>query len=446
MVTDLDVRHKISKRSIAMILGGGRGARLFPLTKARAKPAVSVGGKYRLIDIPISNCINSGVSRIYVLTQFLSAGLNRHITRTYRFDAFSDRFVEILAAEQTPTYYDYTQGSADAVRRSFRYLEVIDADYVFILPGDQLCRIDLSDLLFHHLEKGADVTLACVRIPEADVKKSGVVKVDRDLRVTEFAEKPTEPAVVEKYRFPDASGKGKEFLGSMGVYLFNKQALREVLKNIDEPDFGKGIFPKAIKTNRIAAFIFDGYWEDIGTIKSYYEASMMLVEEHPPFSLYDFAMPIYTHHRNLPTPRIFNSRIDSAMIAEGCIIKGSRVRKCIIGIRTYVRSGCDLEESVVIGNDTYPQNFVKLSDAEREKIPFGIKGGTRIRRAIVDKNVAIGKHSLILGSTNESIEVRESEDSPFYIVNGIVVIPRCTVLPDNTVIRADDFARTEVPA
>lgn len=444
MVTELDIRYKISEKSIAMILGGGRGSRLFPLTKARAKPAVSVGGKYRLIDIPISNCINSGLGKIYVLTQYLSAGLNRHITTTYRFDSFSNRFVEVFAAEQTPTNTGYTQGTADAVRRTFRYLEDVDAEYIFILPGDQLCRIDLNDLLYYHIQKQAQVTLSCIRIRESDVRKSGVVRVDGNFRITDFTEKPTDPAVVEKYRIPDAANKGKEFLGSMGVYLFNKNVLMDVLKRMPEHDFGKGIFPKAIRTNTIHAFIFDGYWEDIGTIKSYFDASMMLVEENPPFSLYDFKFPIYTHQRHLPSARIFDSRIDQALISEGSIIRRSTVRKSIIGIRTYVRDGCTLEESVIVGNDEYPRNFVKMSQEERDRMDFGIKSGTTIKRAIIDKNVSIGRGSVIVGSNDETIEYGESEDSPFHIINGIVVVPRCTTLPDHTVIRADDYAKVSV--
>lgn len=442
MVTEQDIRYKISEKSIAMILGGGRGSRLFPLTKARAKPAVSVGGKYRLIDIPISNCINSGLGKIYVLTQFLSAGLNRHITTTYRFDSFSNRFVEVFAAEQTPAYAGYTQGTADAVRRTFRYLESVDADYVFILPGDQLCRMDLNDLLDYHIRTQAQVTLSCIRIRESDVKKSGVVRVDKDFRVTEFAEKPTDPAVVEKYRIPDSSSKGKEFLGSMGVYLFNKKTLLDVLKNIAEDDFGKGIFPKAIKMSTIRAFIFDGYWEDLGTVKSYFDASMMLVSENPQFSLYDFKFPIFTHQRNLPSARIFDSAIDAALISEGSIIKRSAIRKCIIGIRTFVHEGCTIEESIVVGNDAYPQNFVKMTNEERDRVDFGIKPGTTIKRAIIDKNVSIGRDSVIIGSTDDRIEYAGT-DPEFYIVGGIVVIPRRTSLPDHTVIRADDYAKVE---
>jgi glucose-1-phosphate adenylyltransferase len=443
-MTDKDIQSLITQRSVALIMGGGRGTRLFPLTKARSKPAVSVGGKYRLIDIPISNCINSGISMIYVLTQFLSAGLNRHITRTYRFDSFGRRFVEILASEQTPTNFEYAQGTADAVRRSLRYLENLDTDYVFILSGDQLCRINLYDMLSYHLQKNADVTLSCIRITEDDVKKSGVVRVDGNFRVIDFAEKPVDPDVVRKYRISDHAQKEKNFLGSMGVYLFNKKVLQEVLKNIEEHDFGKGVFPRAIRSHTISAYIFDGYWEDIGTIKTYFDASMQLCEENPPFSFYDLEMPIYTHHRNLPPPKLFNSTIDTTLIAEGSVIRNSRVKKSIIGIRTYVRSGCDIEEAVIVGNDLYPAGYNRMNADEKDHTNFGIKNGTKIRRAIIDKNVVIGKNCVITGCADDSVNYTTEDDSPFYIINGIVVIPRCVILPDNTVIDATRYATAKV--
>lgn len=444
-MSDIETGGKIGRKSVALILGGGRGSRLFPLTVSRSKPAVSIGGKYRLIDIPISNCINSGISMIYVLTQFLSASLNRHITRTYRFDAFSSRFVEILASEQTPTNFDYAQGTADAVRRSVRYLEYLDADYVFILSGDQLCRIDLNHMMSHHLKKGADVSLSCIRIPEPDVRKSGVVRVDSGNRITDFSEKPTEPAIVERYRI---SGRpdGRDFLGSMGIYLFNKQVLLEVLKNIEEHDFGKGIFPKMIGTHRVFAYPFDGYWEDIGTIKSYFDASMQLLEENPPFSFYDFEMPIYTHQRFLPSPKIFGSMIDQSMISEGCIIKDARIQKSIVGLRSYIRPGCDIQESIVMGNDYFPSTFGRMTPDEKDRMDFSVKGKVTIRRAIVDKNVVIGENSIIRGSTRDDITVHKGEDAPYHIINGIVVIPRNTVLPPGTVIDAESSSREPAAA
>lgn len=435
-MTQDEIRNLIGKRSLALILGGGRGSRLFPLTLSRSKPAVAIGGKYRLIDIPISNCINSGISRIYVLTQFLSAGLNRHITRTYRFDSFGDRFVEILASEQSPTNYQYAQGTADAVRQSVRYLESLDADYVFVLSGDQLCRINLDDMLACHHASGADVTLACIAIHREDVARCGIVSTDHDNRIVDFAEKPAEPAVID--RFKRSREGGEYFWGSMGIYLFNKQTLLSVLKEYpDEHDFGKGIFPRSIRTHRINAYEYRGYWEDIGTIRSYFKASMDLLEADPPFSFYDFDMPVYTHHRNLPAPKVFRSALDRTLVCEGSILHESAISRAIIGIRTYMRSRCDCREAIIMGNDFYPPNFPYLTAEEKDHLPFGIKQSVTIRRAIIDKNVVIGSHSRICGSDDATINRVNGDTAPYHIINGIVVIPRGTVLPDNTVIDAN---------
>ncbi|MEI8217792.1 MAG: glucose-1-phosphate adenylyltransferase [Elusimicrobiota bacterium] len=428
-----DTRSIMSNKTVALILGGGRGSRLYPLTKSRCKPAVSVGGKYRLIDIPISNCINSGIGMIYVLTQFLSAGLNRHITRTYRFDTFGSRFVEILAAEQSPTNYDYAQGTADAVRQSIRYLEGLDADYVFILSGDQLFRVDLAKILEQHIEKNADVTLSCVRMPDSDASKSGIIRVAGDKRIIDFYEKPEDPDIIEKFRLPQTHSDGKNILGSMGLYIFNKNVLLDVLKNSEQHDFGKGIFPQIISTHRIYAYEFEGYWEDIGTIASYFNTSMQLAGENPPFSFYDAAMPIYTHQRSLTPPRIFDSRIDKAIICEGSIIHSSNIQRSIVGIRTYVHSGCAIDEAVIMGNDTH--QTAAGGPAEN----YGIQSGVTIKRAIIDKNVVIGKGSRIIGSPDENIFVKNDDHSPFHIINGIVIIPRGTRLPDNSVIAADHY-------
>lgn len=427
------IRSVIGSRAVALILGGGRGSRLYPLTKSRSKPAVSVGGKYRLIDIPISNCINSGISMIYVLTQFLSAGLNRHITRTYRFDSFGHRFVEILAAEQSPTNFDYAQGTADAVRQCVRYLEGLEADYVFILSGDQLFRIDLSAMLQHHIDAGADVTLSCLRIPERDASKSGIVKTDKQGRITDFFEKTESASVWERFRVAGPTKEGKTLLGSMGLYVFNKKVLLDVLTASNEHDFGKGIFPHIIKTHTVSTYEFNGYWEDIGTIASYFDASMRLTDEDPPFSFYDAAMPIYTHHRSLPPPKLFGCFTDKAILCEGTIVHQSTIRSSIIGIRTHIGTGCDIDQAIIMGNDTMPAN-VSWHNAH-----FGIQAGTKIRRAIIDKNVVIGRGVRISGSTDEQLHVRNDDAAPFHIINGIVVIPRGTVIPDNTVIHAGDF-------
>ncbi|MGA2091463.1 MAG: glucose-1-phosphate adenylyltransferase [Endomicrobiales bacterium] len=433
-----ETRSVMSNKTVALILGGGRGSRLYPLTKSRCKPAVAVGGKYRLIDIPISNCINSGISMIYVLTQFLSAGLNRHITRTYRFDTFGSRFVEILAAEQSPTNYDYAQGTADAVRQSIRYLEGLDADYVFILSGDQLFRIDLNKILEQHIAQNADVTLSCLRISDDDASKSGIIRINEEKRIVDFYEKPEDPQIIERFRLSQSHDDGKNILGSMGLYLFNKSVLLDVLKSSDKHDFGKGIFPQIISTHRVAAYEFNGYWEDIGTILSYFNTSMQLVSENPPFSFYDPAMPIYTHQRALPPPQVFDSYVDKSIICEGSIVHGSSIRRTIVGIRTHIQSGCDIDEAVIMGNDAYPSDtsVAGFSPAANH----GIEQGVKIHKAIIDKNVVIGKGSCITGSSDETICVKSDDRSPFHIINGIVVIPRGTHLPDNSIITADNYA------
>lgn len=437
-MTQHDQHSLIGKRSVALVLGGGRGSRLFPLTMSRCKPAVSIGGKYRLVDIPISNCVNSGVNRIYVLTQFMSAGLNRHITRTYRFDSFGERFVEILANEQTPTNYHYAQGTADAVRHCVRYLEAMEADLVFILSGDQLCRINLNEMFAAHCASQADVTLACIGIPQDSVSRCGVVRAGPDGRITDFAEKPAAREVVEKFRRP--GGGPAPFSGSMGVYLFDKKVLLGLLAEYpQEHDFGKGIFPKTIGTHRIQRYAYEGYWEDIGTIKSYFDASMGLLDERPAFSFYDFEMPVYTHHRNLPAPKVFDSGIDASLICDGSVLRGAKVRRSIVGLRTYIRPGTEVNQAIIMGNDYYPDGFFSLPAERQENSGFGWKAGVTVERAIIDKNVVIGANSVVRGSVDTNITVQNEETAKFHIINGIVVIPRGTVLPDNTVIDAETF-------
>ncbi len=433
--------HKMNEKTAALILGGGRGTRLFPLTLFRSKPAISVGGEYRLIDIPISNCINSGIGKIYVLTQFLSAGLNRHITRTYRFDSFGGKFVEILAAEQTPTNFDYAQGTADAVRQSIRYIENLDADYIFILSGDQLFRIDLQDMLSEHIQKNADVSVSCLPVHETDVERFGIMKINTDHRITDFFEKPGDPIVVESLRIKDLTVEGKEFIGSMGLYIFNKQVLLDLLRKSDAKDFGKGIFPEAIKTHHIHGYVFNGYWEDIGTIQSYFETNLALTDEQPPFSFYDGDMPIYTHPRHLPPAKVFSSTIDHGLISDGAIIKASHIKRCVIGIRSFINHYCDLEETLVLGNDAYYDEYSSTANENKNGHRFGIGENCVIKRAIIDKNAVIGNNVTLIGSTRDYINVKNDDDSSYHIINGIIVIPRGMEIPDNTCIKADDFVQ-----
>ncbi|MBP7462143.1 MAG: glucose-1-phosphate adenylyltransferase [Candidatus Delongbacteria bacterium] len=438
-MNELKILKTIGTKTVALILGGGRGTRLYPLTQSRCKPAVSVGGQYRLIDIPISNCINSGINMIYVLTQFLSAGLHRHITKTYRFDSFGNRFVEILAAEQSPTNYDYAQGTADAVRQSLRYLDQLDASYVFILSGDQLYRQDLKEMLEHHLRTKSEVTVAAIPVAPSEIHKYGVMRIDGSARIIDFYEKPDQSDIVERYRLKNSMPPDKPFLASMGLYLFNKSVLFDLLNRIPETDFGKGILPQAIQSHFITAYRFNGYWEDIGTIQSYYEASLKLVDDPPPFSFYDFKMPIYTHQRFLPPCRLIRSQIDHSLVSDGSIVKNSVIIHSSLGIRSFIKPDCSVIDSIILGNDLYPRDFIRIAPEEVDRMPFGIGGGTQIRRAIIDKNVVIGKNSRIIGSKNESINLQPHDRSGFHIANGIIVIPRGMVLPENTVIEADRF-------
>ncbi len=431
--------EKISHKTIALILGGGRGTRLFPLTKARCKPAISIGGQYRLIDIPISNCINSDIKQIYVLTQFLSAGLNRHITRTYRFDVFGARFVEILAAEQSPTNFEYAQGTADAVRQSIRYIENSEADYVLILSGDQLYRMNFNDILSYHIEKKADITLSCIPITENDVERFGVIKINENFQIIDFQEKPKDKKIIKQFHTPHIDINGKHFLASMGIYVFNKSVLLHLLKNLPDTDFGKGIFPKSIKTQKIFSYIFQGYWEDIGTIKSYFDTSMHLLNENPHFSFYDEEMPIYTHPRFLPPSQIKDSHIDQAIISDGSIIQESTIKKSIIGIRSMISSGCTLEETILMGNDNYFSSMTNTKSNNNGNL-FGINTDVIIKKVIIDKNVVIGKNSRIIGSKNPDLNFPYHDNSLFYIINGIVIIPRNTMIKENTIIDADEIS------
>ncbi len=428
------------KKVLAIILGGGAGTRLYPLTKLRAKPAVPLAGKYRLIDIPISNCINAEILKIYVLTQFNSASLNRHLTRTYNFTGFSDGFVEVLAAQQTTENPSWFQGTADAVRQYLWLFDEWDVDQYLILSGDHLYRMDYSDFVRRHQETGADITLSVVPIDEKRASSFGLMKMDDNGRIVDFSEKPKGDALKQMQVDTSILGLNAEqakespYIASMGIYVFNKKALTDLLRNNPEQtDFGKEIIPASAKDYNLQAYLFKGYWEDIGTIEAFYEANLALNRQPiPRFSFYNEKAPIYTRARNLPPTKVLNCNINESMISEGCIIKNCSINNSVLGIRSRIESECLVEDSLLMGADYYESLEDRQSLLDQGKIPVGIGKGSTIRRAIVDKNARIGRNVTIVNK--ENIEEAKREDEGFYIRNGIVVVIKNAVIPDGTVI------------
>jgi glucose-1-phosphate adenylyltransferase len=422
--------------TVAVVLGGGQGSRLMPLTKYRSKPAVPLAGKYRLIDIPLSNCINSGLKRIYVLTQFLSVSLHRHIRGTYRFDNFSGGFVEILAAQQTMTDgTDWYQGTADAVRKNLRYLTQPGTDYVVILSGDQLYRMDFQAMLKTHRESGADVTIAAKPVYDSEASALGIMQVDDTGRVRGFVEKPTTDEALSGVRMDpawiDAHGiasDGRSCLASMGIYLFNRQMLVDALQSKDNHDFGKEVFPSLIGDKRVQVHLFDGYWEDIGTIRSFYDSNLQLAQTTAPFELTSGALPIYSRPRYLPPTRVDGAIIDRSLIADGCIIEpGSRIENSVIGLRCRIGRDVTIRNSVVMGADYYetPDRADVPSDSELP--PIGIGAGCRIQGAIVDKNCRIGSGAQVV---NRDELVDGEIGQTCLIRDGILVVEKNASLPD----------------
>ncbi len=426
---------------LALILGGGRGTRLYPLTRSRSKPAVPVGGKYRLIDIPISNCINSGLKSIYVLTQFLSVSLHRHIANTYKFDMFSKGFVEILAAQQTNESTDWYQGTADAVRQNIPYIEREQPSDVLILSGDQLYRMDFRHLVETHRGSKADITIAAIPVTEEQTSGFGLMSIDQTNRVTGFVEKPKTAAErapfyvsaerLERYGIPC---NNRHYLANMGIYLFRTEVLYEVLTARPyATDFGKEVFPRHYKTKRIIAHLFDGYWEDLGTIKSYHEASIALASSNPPFDFFSPEGPIYTRMRNLPASRIHAASLENSLIADGCVIgSGTRIERSLIGVRSIIGPNCVLRETVMLGSDDYETEEQKKENIRIGRPHLNIGEGTVIERAILDKDSRIGRYVQLINR-----EGRQHFDGPnglYHIRDGIICIPRGTVIPDGTVI------------
>ncbi len=429
------------KRVLAIILGGGAGTRLYPLTKLRAKPAVPLGAKYRLIDIPISNCINSEVQRIYVLTQFNSASLNRHITRSYGMVGFKQGFVEVLAAQQTSETPSWFEGTADAVRKYlWLFEEWEDVDQYLILSGDHLYRMNYADFVVRHRRKKADITIGVVAVDEHRASDLGLVKIDKNGRVTFFCEKPQGEALkavrVDTTVLGLSTEKAKElpYIGSMGIYVFEREVLRELLRRAsDKADFGKDILPSAMQDHHVQAFLFKDYWEDIGTIEAFYKANLALTQQpDPPFSFYDEKAPVYTHSRYLPPTKLLDSSVIESMVGEGCILKECTIKRSVIGIRSRIETGCTIDNALLMGADYYESPAERVKALETGRVPLGIGANTIIQRAIVDKNARIGRNVQI--SNKDHVEEGSREDLGFVIRNGLVVIIKNATIPDGTVI------------
>ncbi|MDX1947420.1 MAG: glucose-1-phosphate adenylyltransferase [Pirellulaceae bacterium] len=421
---------------ISLVLGGGRGTRLYPLTKYRSKPAVPLAAKYRLIDIPLSNCINSGMNKMYVLTQFMSVSLHRHIRQTYRFDHFSGGFVELLAAQQTEMGggADWYQGTADAVRKQLRYIQQPGIDYVIILSGDQLYRMDYRDMLRTHIETKADATIAAIPVTREAAKGFGVMRVSDEGRVLGFLEKPQTDKEMDIVRMDpkwiDARGihsRGRDLLASMGIYIFNRDALVEALVKTDYLDFGKEVFPASVRAKRVQVHLFDGYWEDIGTIKAFYEANLSLAGTSPPFDFNNADAPIYSRPRFLPPTRLEQAHIVHSLIADGCKIgRGAVIENSVIGLRCIIGEGATIKNTVIMGADYYESDDHRAQAAGAP--PLGIGAGSYISGAILDKNCRIGKSVWIV---NEARVESRGEDEPCIIREGIPNVVKDAVLPDN---------------
>jgi glucose-1-phosphate adenylyltransferase len=414
---------------LAIILGGGRGARLYPLTQQRSKPAVPMAGKYRLIDIPISNCINSGIYRIAVLTQFNSVSLHRHITRTYEFDRFHPGWVQVWAAEQTIHTSDWYQGTADAVRKQLFEIRSSHAKYVLVLAGDHLYRMDYDKMAQFHWENNADITVAVQPVPLKEAPRLGILKRDTAFRITQFAEKPKDPAL--QASLVSRNDPARPLLGSMGIYMFNTSVLVDLLENSNLDDFGNHVIPSAINTHRVFGYDFEGYWEDIGTIRSFYDTNLALAGTHPPFDFFDPERPIYTHPRFLPCSTVENSALENVLLAEGCCVKDSLIRRSVIGVRSQVRKGCRIEDTIMMGSDYYDRPCIEDESLDEHDVPIGVGSFCRIKGAIIDKNARVGKNVVIQPFPPGT----DIDEHNWVVRDGIVVIPKNAVLAPGTVIK-----------
>lgn len=423
----------------AIILGGGAGSRLFPLTRERSKPAVPLGGKYRLIDVPISNCINSNIMKIFVLTQFNSASLNRHVSRTYRFSSFSSGFVEILAAEQRKDSPDWFQGTADAVRQVLPHLQDWNVKTLLILSGDHLYRMDYHDFLRRHFETNADVTISVIPCKPSEAEEFGLLKTDENGKIIEFKEKP-KGAELESMRVDTTNfglsqeeSEKRPYLASMGIYVFNYDRLVELLETDNSwIDFGREIIPSSIEKLNVQAHLFNDYWEDIGTIRAFYEANLDLASPLPQFNFFDTDSPIYTRSRYLPPSKVHSCYIDNSMVSEGCILNGITARNSIIGLRSRIDAGTTIENSIIMGADFYEAIEEMQANVNVQKPHVGIGKNCTIRRAIIDKNTRIGKNVQLINQNN--LEHADGENGSYYIREGIILVPKNAVIADGTVI------------
>lgn len=425
----------MSKSVLAVILGGGAGTRLYPLTATRSKPAVPIAGKYRLVDIPISNCMNSGITRMFVLTQFNSASLNKHIKNTYHFSIFSSAFVDILAAEQTPDNPSWYQGTADAVRKSLRHLQQHEADYILILSGDQLYQMDFNEMLEHHIKTEAEISIATIPVGKKDASDFGILKSDENGTITSFIEKPK--GEEELARWTSDTGaemqeQGRDYLASMGIYIFNQKLLVALLTDTykEDTDFGKEILPKSIDKHKVVSFQYDGYWTDIGHINSFFEANLGLTQDLPEFNLFDNNKAIYTRARMLPPSKISGTTLEKTIIAEGCIINAARMEHCLVGIRSRIGYGTTIMSSYIMGNDYY-QTLDEIEDSNSKGIPLiGIGNRCYIQNALIDKNCRIGDDVRIEGGSH----LPDSDHALYTVKDGIVVVKKGAVIPNGFVV------------
>lgn len=424
----------VNNEVLALVLGGGRGTRLFPLTQHRSKPAVPIGGKYRLIDIPVSNCLHADIRRIFVLTQFNSASLNRHVSQTYRMDLFSHGFVEILAAEQTPDNPNWYQGTADAVRQAARHFVRYDADYYLILAGDQLYRMDYNELVDAHIDRRADITVAAQPVSAAEASAMGIFRFDRSGQIVAFEEKPSPDRLEEMGQSIPAGSTfaghaaDKPFVASMGIYVFSRDVLLEVLQRGNATDFGREVIPAALDAYRVNAYLFRGYWADVGTVASFYDANIMLTEQGAPFKFYDSRRPIYTHPRFLPGARFSDCAVRDAIIAEGCFLDGATVEHSIVGIRTNIQSGATITRSVLLGADFYETD--DDAPAKTSAPRLGIGRDVTLDRVIVDKNARIGDGVRLVNQAG----VDNADGNGYCIRNGVIIVLKDGVVKPGTIV------------
>ncbi len=427
----------MERKVIAVIMGGGRGSRLHPLTKERCKPAVPLAGKYRLVDIPISNCLNSGVNKIYLLTQFNTASLHRHIQETYRFDPFGGGTVDILSAEQTEAGDSWYQGTADAVRQNLHHFTSTDYEYVLVLSGDQLYRMDFQKILQQHIESEADVTVSAIPFPVSQLEGLGLMRVKDNLEISEFVEKPTDPAVIDSLAISDSieaqlknsSSGGKRCLASMGIYVFNRATMEEALTS-SATDFGKEVIPGLLNTKKLYSYIFEDYWEDIGTVKAFFEANLQLADPVPQFNFFSQGNPIYSRARYLPASKINRCSINHVIVGDGCMITDSYLKRCVIGIRSVLREGVRLENVIMMGADIFESDEDRKRNEEKGIPDIGVGMNCEIKNAIIDKGARIGHNVKLIpdgkldGYSKDEIFVRD----------GIILVGKNAVVPDNTIV------------